>query len=449
VRYAIVAVPPALCAAVLAAFWLQTTRLPLTGDEPHYVVMALSLLEDGDLRLQNNYDIECVAAEFYGCMEPHAFRQSHGWVPYHQPGLSALIAGPYAAAHVIGARLAMVALAALLPVLVLAWFDSTVGGDEAMWAALAATLSMPFLFGASSIYPDLVAGVATFAMTIFVLRQPTRSTAAWLAFWAACGGLCWLNLKFIGASAVLGAWTLFRAGRPSRRELLCAAAALIGPMTLAAFHYWAFGNVLGLRGARELTDSPLRASMIFLGLHLDQGQGLFLQHPFLFAGVPAFVLWARRDPTNAIWWLVLYASLIVPNSLQMGRYGGSGPAGRYAWTAAWLWLIPLACTWRQGSWIKPLAIASIAYQLALAVRWMPAPRLLLPVYAEGLAERNSLYPEGARWLLPSFYDWTYSHYLTHPPNVLAIALVAAALVFAAVAARAAPGPRTIRRSPGS
>jgi hypothetical protein len=420
---AVAAALPAVIAALLTMSWVQTGRLPLGGDEPHYVLMAVSLLEDGDLRLQNNYDIECVAAEFYGCMEPHVIRVARGWMPYHQAGLSALVAGPYAIERVLGARLAMVAIAALLPVLLLSWLEAQVGGARAIWIVLASTLSLPLIFGASAIYPDLPTGVIVLALVLWLLQPRAQpSTAAWAIFWTASGLLCWLNLKFLAATAVLAVWALVRAGRPSRRALVAASCVLIGPLALAAFHFWAFGNVLGIRGARELTDSPARALMIFLGLHLDQGQGLFLQHPFLLAGVPALVVWARRDPKNVLLWIVLYGSLLLPNSLQMGRYGGSGPAGRYAWTAAWLWLIPIAAVAARWRAITPLAIASLVYQSALAVRWIPDPLLLFPVYEESLPARNSLYPEALRPFAPSFYDWSYAYsaYLTYPPNAIAI-----------------------------
>jgi hypothetical protein len=85
---------------------------------------------------------------------------------------------------------------------------------------------------------------------------------------------------------------------------------LIGPVTLAAFHYWGFCNVLGGRGRSELTTSPARALLFFLGLHLDQGQGLFVQNPLFLAGIPALVIWARRRPALACLWTMLYLSLI-------------------------------------------------------------------------------------------------------------------------------------------
>lgn len=437
---------PAVIGCLLAVFWMRTGRIPVSGDEPHYLIMAISVIEDGDLRLKNNYDIECVAVEIYGCMEPHAFQFAHAWVPYHQAGLSFLIAPLYSIARVAGARLTTVAIASLLPVFMVLWLQRHVVPRDAALLTLAACLSVPFLFGAFTIYPDLPTGVVIFGLTAWLMdgsnrreqaaiasslsspSEPSSSLAGWITFWTAAGLLCWLNLKFILATAVLGLWGLIVL-RPARLSKWTPAhyamiGVLIGPVTLAAFHYWGFGNVLGGRGRSELTTSPARALLFFLGLHLDQGQGLFVQNPLFLAGIPALVIWARRRPALALLWTMLYLSLIASNSLQMGRYGGVGPAGRYGWTAAWLWMIPIGLVAAEyAPLMRRWAGAAIVYQAVLALRWIPDPMTLYPVYEEQLGTRNSLFPVALRGWMPSFYDWSYASYLTYPPNVAGIAVI--------------------------
>jgi hypothetical protein len=422
---------------VLTVFWMRSSRVPVRGDEPHYLIMTVSLIEDGDLRLKNNYEIECVAGEIYGCVAPHAFPFEHAWVPYHQAGLSFLIAPFYSIARIGGARLTTVAIASLLPLLLTLWLQQHVTGRDAVLFTLAACLSVPFLFGASALYPDLPAGVLVFGLTWWLInssdRPDTRSTLSWMAFWLLAGLLCWLNLKFILATAILSGWALVVL-RPTGRWKLhpahaTALAVLIGPCALAAFHYWGFGNIIGGRGGTELTSSPMRALLFFLGLHLDQAQGLFVQNPFLLAGVPALVIWARRKPFEAMAWTLLYLSLVATNSLQMGRYGGDGPAGRYGWTAEWLWMIPIALVaTQQAPLLRRWAMAAIMYQTLLAMRWVPDPLTLYPIYEEQLSARNSLFPTVLRAAFPSFYDWSYARYLSYPQNIAGILVIGLLLV---------------------
>jgi hypothetical protein len=150
---------------------------------------------------------------------------------------------------------------------------------------------------------------------------------------------------------------------------------------------------------------------------------MFVQQPLLLAGVPALGVMAVRRPGLAAAWCALYASLIVPNGLQVIPFGGASPSGRFAWPAAWLWMVPLALTfsWHRSHLerlFRPALLAVFAYQTVLAVRWLPAPITITNEFTPELALRNSLFPAGMRTWLPSFYG---ADFLSFPPNVVAIA----------------------------
>ena len=55
-----------LLTAVLAVWWSTTDRYQLTGDEPHYFILAASLLRDGDVDVRNNFDEDAATGEIYG-----------------------------------------------------------------------------------------------------------------------------------------------------------------------------------------------------------------------------------------------------------------------------------------------------------------------------------------------------------------------------------------------
>ena len=177
--------------------------------------------------------------------------------------------------------------------------------------------------------------------------------------------------------------------------------------------------------------------MIFLGLHFDQSQGMFIQHPLLMAGIAAFPIFIWRRALHAFFWLGLYASLIVPNSMELARWGGGGPVGRFAWSAEWLWAIPIGFAIAEFPaplvrYVKPAVIASVAYQVLLATRWLVNLRLLFPRLEESLDARDSLFPLALRRFIPSFYFWDFSSYWTYSPNVVAFALVIALLTIGAL-----------------
>ena len=69
---------------------------PFHGDEIHYLVMTISLLNDGDLNLSNNYSSAEVTSIASGRVTPHySFNRDGRAYSSHEPGLSALLMLPY------------------------------------------------------------------------------------------------------------------------------------------------------------------------------------------------------------------------------------------------------------------------------------------------------------------------------------------------------------------
>jgi len=446
-RVIIAAVPVVMALAVCIG-----QNLPPAGDEPHYLIIADSVASDRDLTLQNNYEGDSPTRRMFGYLVPHVYIVPRGWIPAHMPGLGILLAIPLALGGLIGVRVALILLAGVLPWTLMTWLDDRLPIALATSLTLGLTLALPLLFDGAQIYPDLPGGVIVFALAVWLITQIENGGRGlrWAGFWLIVGALPWLHVKFIGLTLVFAIGGLMAArridrGRRALDPVWTAPLVLIGIGSLAAYHQWAFGSPFGARGTRELTTSWARATMMFLGLHLDQSQGMFVQQPFLLAGVAALVPFVRMRPRLALFWLALYASAIVPNSLELARYGGGGPVGRFGWTAAWLWSIPLGVVivpYRHvlARYLHPAVGVSLAYQAALARRWLPAPQLLFPRLND---PRDSLFPDTLRPWLPSFYFWDFSSYWWFPPNVVAMAVVALVVVAGALAippARSAADP---------
>lgn len=452
---AVVLLPVAIA---LAAFLLCMRKLPPLGDEPHYLIMADSVYSDLDLDLKNNYLRDFDTRRIIGLITPHVYNVPRGWMPYHTPGLGILLAIPFGLGGIVGARLALIALTAVLPWSLVTFLRSTPGpGQTSTLVALGLSISLPIVADASQIYPDLPGGLMVTALTLWLIRHTVAnesnssvpSTWSWAGFWLLTGLLPWLHVKYAATAICLAAgalaltWsgprrvpapTSTAASGPSRSAfatlLLTSPLLLFGFISLVLFHQWAFGMPLGVRGARELTSSPSRAAMMFLGLHLDQSQGMFVQQPLLLAGVAAFPLFVRLRPRLAVFWTALYAAAILPNSLELARFGGGGPVGRFGWTAAWLWSIPIgialiSCGSCLARYVRPAVFATLIYQAALALRWMRTPAVLFPSLDP---PRDSLFPDVMRPWLPSFYFWDFSSYWRFGPNI--VALLTVALIFA-------------------
>jgi hypothetical protein len=92
-------------------------------------------------------------------------------------------------------------------------------------------------------------------------------------------------------------------------------------------------------------------------------------------------------------------------------------------------MIPIALVaTQQAPLLRRWAMAAIMYQTLLAMRWVPDPLTLYPIYEEQLSARNSLFPTVLRAAVPSFYDWSYARYLSYPQNIAGILVIGLLLV---------------------
>jgi hypothetical protein len=445
---AVSALLPLVVAVALCVSWTFDKFFFLSGDEPHYLIMARSVWLDGDLDLHNNYLEDAINPDIYGEITPHAYRETDVWPPYHSPGLGILLAAPLRYYGINGTRLMMTTAVALVTIPIFLWLAGSVSSLTSVLLGIAFAFSIPLAHGASRIYPDVPATAIVVAATLgcltFYERRKAPSLALWIALWTLVGALPWLQSRFLAVWALLliaGAVTAMRIGPATRARLLAGllpAIALVVALGVFNQHYYA--NPLGPPRWHELTTSPPRAAMIFLGLHLDQSQGMFIQQPVWLLALLGLVPFVIARPAVAAWWALLYLAIVVPGAMQLGRYGGAGPVGRYAWAAAFLWVVPLRY-WlerlepRRERWLQIAIAVMLMLQLAAASRWIAAPPLIRPNLQESIASRESVAAQPYRSVLPSFYFWDFESYWFYWPNIVAMSVVALLIGAGATQAR--------------
>jgi len=117
----------------------------------------------------------------------------------------------------------------------------------------------------------------------------------------------------------------------------------------------------------------LRAvGMIFTGLHIDRVQGLFFQCPLLLIGLIGIVVFVNEARLFAIMVILLYLSIVVPNSTHINWYGGYSFAGRFMWSVVLLWCFPFAYTMKyllhrgKRTWILAAFFIALSIQAIFA-----------------------------------------------------------------------------------
>jgi hypothetical protein len=349
------------------------------GDEPHYLVIAHSLLADGDLQIENNHARRDYQAFWAGpTLRPDYMKRGLNGQIYsiHAPGLAFLVLPVYAAAGYGGVVAFLCLLAALAALAVFDLSYEIAGARAAVITYAAVALTVPFLPHGWLIYPEVPAAlIVAWALRwvwqgevrlkadttpvrlqadIPILRLVVRGTLLAL--------LPWLHTKFVIFLAVFGGVLLFQLRRRPR-----AAAALAAPMALSigawlAFFYVIYGS---FNPEAPYGDYPRLFVLMrniprgLLGLLFDQKFGLLVYAPiYLFSAAGAWLMLRQRE------WRLLGAVVLAAVAIHVGSttrlymwWGGNSAPARF--------LVP----------ILPCLAAPIAVAVA---RWRsPAARALL------------------------------------------------------------------------
>jgi hypothetical protein len=434
---------------VITAAAYRVTRGPIhpSGDEPHYLIIAQSLWRDGDLRIQNNHD-RGDYREYYGRdLAPHFLIRGKDQQVYsiHPIALPLLIAPMYAAG---GYPLVLVALiCAGAWASVLAWrFTRDLTGDArtATLAWFAITFSVPFVFNAFSVYPEIVGALCV--MLAFTTGVPGAGRAGGSRPWWVAGVclavLPWLATKYAFMTAALAIVLLGRAvheGRAGRaspdwRLVGARAVAVLAPGAVSfvgwiAFFQWIWGvpSPAAPYGAMMQT-SPRYLPAGALGLLFDQEYGLLAYIPALIVAVPgAWRMWRHGGtPRRVAWEAALVFGGLVAASGAFRLWWGDASPGRPVAAGLLLWALPVSwyvreSTERPGAraWAWCLALAGVA--LTVVAVWVQSGMLVAST-RDGLSRL-------LQWLGGSHALWAAapSFIATGWPLALAVVLVWAAL----------------------
>jgi len=356
-------------------------RLQAAGDEPHYLLMAQSLWNEGDLDLRDNYARQDFLAYNPGPLPPHygAPRADGRPFPAHSPGLPLLLAPVYALGGRPACVLLMALLAAALTLEVWRVATALTGDREAALVAWAAALAAPIAFFSFHLYTEVPSALAlTLALRLLLLGAGGPGAAIASALLASA--LPWLHVKLIAAAAALGVIGLARLRGRSRGYF--AATAGMAALAWAAWYQSVFGQPtpLAIYGGLPpgLGSNPLRAA---LGLLLDRSFGLLPHAPVFLLAVGGVAAWGRRAGWRESWpWALAAAAVLGPVLPWRMWWGGYCPPARFL--VPLVPLLAVAVGWRVAAGRHGLARwrwALVALGLALAAYAVrrPVDRLLL------------------------------------------------------------------------
>lgn len=338
---------------------LSTADPNPTGDEPHYLLVAQSIAEDGDIDLANDYSSpERVGEAYPGFTEldplTHAGQYEEGGpvVPIHSVGLPLLLVPAFELGQGwFVARATMVLLTALTAGLIFLVADRLLPRHRVatVTGVLAVMLTVPVVAFSNQIYPEVPGAFFLAASTACLVlggrRWPTLAASALLAAYVP-----WIHVRFsillvpLAAAIVLTALGLPVAGgwrgvpaqvRRSWRELAAAVAPfVVSAVALLATFWVLYGSPSPNAAYRpdvfpaELPFQPPFVWMFGLGNLIDVQRGIAPYAPVVLVCIAASVAAVLRWRWWAAGSLLAVAFFYVLTS-GVAQGGGFCPPGRW------------------------------------------------------------------------------------------------------------------------
>ncbi|MBP1642182.1 MAG: hypothetical protein H6Q03_851 [Acidobacteria bacterium] len=322
--------------------WADAARAP-NGDEPYYLLLTESLVSDLDIDLADEYASEAWRAFSERPVAPQAGDPTGpaGEVfSRHELFLPLLLAPFWAAGGLLGARLAMLGVAAALTAATLEAalaLGASRRGSLRAWMLVA--LAPPVVTFSYQVWVEVPAALLV-ALALVAWGRMRAEGGRWTALRAAAFGvplvlLPLLKLRLLAVAVPLAVVGL--AGARVRRGLGLAAAAAVAlaGISLLVVNGLVWGNPLRMHGLADLAlfDVPLsRFAHGGIGLFFDGAFGLFAAAPLWLLVLPgAARAVARRSPVALA--LAAFAPYLVLVASRREWYGGWSPPFRYGLVA--------------------------------------------------------------------------------------------------------------------
>lgn len=365
--------------------WMHGQR-PFDGDEPYYLLLTHSLVEDLDVDLTDEYTDASWRGFLDRALEPQLGDPvgPDGEIHSRHNLLLPLVLAPayfLAGAWGVMALMAMMTAALGWMVLRLGWRFAPRRPGEVFIAWAIFAFAPPVVIYSYQVWVEVPAALLL-ALAVDRAAALERRRPGWrdgLALGLPLLLLPVLKLRFGLIAIPLLSWVAWRAVGSAKRSIAFLGAAFAAGLGgLMLWNFLRFGNPLKMHTWGELGifaqpfDAYARGGV---GMFFDAAYGLFAHAPIWLLLVPATALLAFRGERRLRDLLVIslpYLLLVAPRAEW---FGGWSPPFRYPFVLLPLWalaLVPLLARRRQSG-MRALTAALLLATLALGLIWIVLP----------------------------------------------------------------------------
>jgi len=323
------------CFFILLGIRLYVNQ-PLSGDEPHYLLMVYSLSHDKDLNLKNNYlnkDLESL----YPNLSPvnqignlQVENNSIKWYSIHGVGLPILLLPGFLIAGELGAIITMVFISTVVLWLTWIWvFDVTKNKGLATLSSIILLTCYSFNGLAGYIYPDIIIAGITLAALIIIHRYSNNLLYQFI-FGLIIGFMILVHFKSLAVALPLFLVLIYKQWSKHRKIPWVS---VVGFLPLALFFFISTYVWFGVWNPATIYSglSFTQASVFFIvsGILFDSMRGILVNNPILLLIPLGLPIWFKSNREK----LLIAAFVALPSILILANFGewngGDSPTGRY------------------------------------------------------------------------------------------------------------------------
>jgi hypothetical protein len=338
----------------LVSVVLYFRGIHLSGDEPHYLMIAQSIVDDGDFDLKNNFEEKTYRSYIPVDVEFHGGEIDGRYHSFHLPGVSFLLIPFYLLFKVVGGfipsalyfRLAASVINAFFALVLFYILRMKFTGKDITGTWLLFLCIFPLAFHSVHLYPELPAAalMAAAYYTVSSARRKIMLTGFFLSL------IPWFHIKYIPALAVMAIYIVYDLLKPFRpfsfngekvkRLLLFLVFPAISLALLVIYSKTLYNTYSPLnifpRESYWTVPWGLRLKVL-LAYFLDQRDGLLFYAPMFFL---AF-LGLRKKPADRGLLVWIGFSYILFHAFTTVR-GAYSPAGRPLIFVSWIFILFIA-----------------------------------------------------------------------------------------------------------
>ena len=380
------------------AVWSSSARFA-AGDEPHYLLMSHSLINDGNLNLFDEYFNKEYTPFYPQQLEP---KPSDLVTPsrIQSRGLGSIFSIIIAPAYLLGGFYGVIALMVIISTALIfncfkLYVTATGNAQASLISAFFVMSTLPILTYSSCIYPDIFAAlIIIFATRLFQIPPATRQgrlvplKILFLSIF-----LLFLKFRYVSIVVIFIFFACRRQNRRRNRSLTYFSGILVLIALYFVADWYVFnGDLFAYRfgGVNKLRNfmPNLRSISVLFGILIDQESGLLFFSPIYFLSLAGIASWPK--PKDTAYRIAILATPVIIISL-MGHFAWHSlptPPLRYLLPALpllGLFGTQAIKTWKSTNrYLRIIACSMAIYSIGVSVLILIQPNWLINL-ADGSA----------------------------------------------------------------